>query len=165
MKSICNFHVSLHGDGPPNHRYGYSCGKLKDHAGDHSPYPESYRQGLEVSPGLLEIQEKIYKAKLTLSKLYTKEKKAKKTVLITCLGWTVGFGQKGCGAQFPVETLEYIQTHWYTSPYSCTGGDYWSQGEGQFICPKCGSLNRLYERPEVESLKESFASVKDTYDS
>lgn len=46
----------------------------------------------------------------------------------------------------------------------CTGGDYWKQGEGQFECPKCGHVNRLYDRPDVVELKRYFASVEDVYD-
>lgn len=71
--------------------------------------------------------------------------------------------KNGCGAELKISELEYIQTHWYVGPYSCTGGDYWNEGEGKFRCPKCGYLNRLYQRPEVEKLKRFFKSVKDTY--
>ena len=71
---------------------------------------------------------------------------------------------KGCGQALEIGELEYIQTHWYTSPHGCSGGDYWNQGEGQFICPHCGHCNRLYDRPEIEDLKHLFKSVIDTYD-
>lgn len=83
-------------------------------------------------------------------------------ISVVCLGWTVD-SPNGCGATLRVADLTYIQTHWYTAPYSCSGGDYWNQGEGQFMCPKCGEKNRLYERPEVEKLKSRFKDVKDTY--
>lgn len=66
---------------------------------------------------------------------------------------------KGCGELHPISTLEYIQTHWYVSPHGCTGGDYWKESEGQWICPSCGHRNRLYASPEIEDLKSSFASV------
>jgi hypothetical protein len=36
-----------------------------------------------------------------------------------------------------IRSLTYIQTHWYETPYGCTGGDLWREGEGQFDCPKC----------------------------
>lgn len=81
---------------------------------------------------------------------------------VLCLGWTVT--SKGCGAELRVGALVYLQTHWYVEPFSCTGGDYWNAGEGQFICPKCGAKNRLYERPEVEKLKRYFKAVEDKYD-
>lgn len=67
------------------------------------------------------------------------------------------------GAMLLVSDLVYIQTRWYIEPYSCTGGDYWNMGEGQFVCPKCGAKNSLYERPEVEGLKQYFKSVQDKY--
>jgi DNA-directed RNA polymerase subunit RPC12/RpoP len=69
-----------------------------------------------------------------------------------------------CGARSVVSSLTYIQTHWYVEPYSCTGGDYWNEGEGQFDCPRCGHRNRLYDRPEVVGLKRFFATVEKTHD-
>lgn len=51
---------------------------------------------------------------------------------------------EGCGRILAVHTLQYIQEHHYISPYSCTGGDYWSvSDDAAFICPKCGYRNRL----------------------
>lgn len=69
-----------------------------------------------------------------------------------------------CERRTPVSKLVYIQTHYYIEPYSCTGGDYWRPGEGKFQCPKCGFLNRLYNRPEVVALRRYFASEKKVYD-
>lgn len=71
---------------------------------------------------------------------------------------------KGCGAWTPIRNLVYVQTHWYTHPHGCTGGDYWNEGEGQWKCPKCGHVNRLHESPEIEALKPYFKGVFDTYD-
>ena len=48
-----------------------------------------------------------------------------------------------CGKFHPIGKLTAIQTHWYTSPHGCTGGDYWSTGELQFICPTTEERNRL----------------------
>lgn len=70
---------------------------------------------------------------------------------------------KGCGALHAIKDLTYIQTHWYTRPHGCSGGDYWNQGEGQFICPSCGHRNRLYATPEVQKMKRHFKSIEDTY--
>lgn len=39
-------------------------------------------------------------------------------------------GPRGCGRTTVVSALTYLQTHWYTRPHSCTGGDCWSKGEG-----------------------------------
>jgi hypothetical protein len=77
------------------------------------------------------------------------DKKRKK--LIVC---------SACGKRTCVSALTYIQTHFYIAPYSCTGGDYWKQGEGAFVCPKCGARNRLYNRPEVVALKPFFATIE-----
>lgn len=70
---------------------------------------------------------------------------------------------KGCGAHLEIKDLTYIQTHWYTAPHGCTGGDYWNAGEGQFVCPKCDHRNRLYRNPEIQQLREHFAGVEKTY--
>lgn len=70
---------------------------------------------------------------------------------------------KGCGAWSKINTLTYIQTHWYTAPHGCTGGDYWNQGEGQWICPECQHLNRLYNSPEIENLKPHFKCVENKH--
>jgi hypothetical protein len=67
-----------------------------------------------------------------------------------------------CGLQFWIKDVEYIQTHWYTQPHGCTGGDYWTQGEGQWVC-KCGVRNRMFDQPEITKLKRLFKGVKDTY--
>lgn len=85
-----------------------------------------------------------------------------KSKSVRCLGWTSG-SKNGCKRLSKISNIIYIQTHWYTEPYSCAGGDYWNEGEGQFNCPKCGVLNRLYERPEVEKMKYIFKEIKKTY--
>jgi hypothetical protein len=48
-----------------------------------------------------------------------------------------------CGSSHRIKDLDLVQTHWYTEPYGCTGGDYWSEGECQVICPDCNTRNRL----------------------
>lgn len=90
---------------------------------------------------------------------------------VVCFGWLpqhkdgkwVG-AITGCGAVLNVADLTYLQTHWYVAPYSCSGGDYWREGEGQFCCPKCAEKNRLIYRPEVVALKQYFGQVKDVYE-
>lgn len=84
-----------------------------------------------------------------------------KSKRVRCLGWTVG--HPSCGSLLSVKNLVYIQTHWYTEPYGCVSGDYWNEGEGQFVCSKCERLNRLYERPKVQAMKKLFKEVKDEY--
>ena len=68
-----------------------------------------------------------------------------------------------CGVQRPIGDVVYIQTHWYVRPYSCTGGDYWNEGEGNFKCLSCGFLNRLYDREEYQKLKYRFKEIFKTY--
>jgi hypothetical protein len=48
-----------------------------------------------------------------------------------------------CGKRSRVSGVDYIQTLYYERPYGCTGGDRWHEGEGCFLCPKCGVRNRL----------------------
>lgn len=79
---------------------------------------------------------------------------------ITCIGNKYG---DGCGKKTEVRKLVYIQTHWYESPWGCTGGDDWHRGEGNFDCPKCGHRNRLYNRQELEELKYLFKSIVEEY--
>jgi hypothetical protein len=111
----------------------FGCSLLKGHKGSHGEFPEKNRQGA-----------------------YPKSKS------VRCLGWTVG-AKDGCGRVTKVSKIDYIQTFWYTEPYGCVGGDYWNEGEGQFVCPKCGALNRLYERPEVVRLRGIFRNIIDRH--
>lgn len=75
----------------------------------------------------------------------------------------VAYG-RGCGAEFPINEITYIATHWYTRPSGCTDGDYWTEGEGMFICPSCAHRNRLFDREHYQKLKGRFAKVMNQYD-
>jgi len=99
------------------------------------------------------IDARIAKAEATVQKLVQKRKELLGLTVVECK----------CGLQFWIRDLTYIQTHWYTPPRGCTEGDYWNAGEGQWQC-KCGHLNRLYNKPEIEKLKRLFKDVEDTYD-
>lgn len=88
----------------------------------------------------------------------------------------------GCKDFHKIGNLTAIQTHWYTPPHGCTGGDYWNEGELQFICPETGIINRLLfnnhdvpweerrnyaNNPEEQfkrNYKRLFQEVKDSYD-
>lgn len=48
-----------------------------------------------------------------------------------------------CDKPHAIKTLTLIQTYWYTPPSGCTGGDYWNEGEVNFICPETEVRNRL----------------------
>lgn len=69
-----------------------------------------------------------------------------------------------CHAQHAIGDLTYIRTHWYEQPYSCTGGDIWHEGEGNFKCPSCGYVNRTYTREEYEKLQYRFKEIVDTHE-
>lgn len=49
-----------------------------------------------------------------------------------------------CSSFHKICELELIVTHWYVEPYSCTEGDYWVEGEWNFMCPDTGMRNRLH---------------------
>lgn len=48
-----------------------------------------------------------------------------------------------CGKKHRIKDLDLLVTHWYVQPYGCTDGDYWNEGEFQFVCPKTKVINRL----------------------
>jgi|SRR3989344_165605 len=48
-----------------------------------------------------------------------------------------------CESYHKIEELTAIQTHWYHEPHGCAEGDYWSEGELQFVCPTTNVRNRL----------------------
>lgn len=86
-----------------------------------------------------------------------------------------------CKTEHKIADLTAVQTYWYTSPYGCTEGDYWTAGELQVLCPDCGAYNRLLfdnydvpwekrkeysHNPEAQfrqSYKPLFQSVDDLY--
>lgn len=69
-----------------------------------------------------------------------------------------------CKKRTPVKRLTYIQEHYYVEPYGCTGGDYWKQSEGRFLCPFCNYENRLIYRPEIVALKPYFGELVKRYE-
>lgn len=50
---------------------------------------------------------------------------------------------EGCSKSHQIQDLTLIQTHLYVSPRGCTEGDYWNEGEMQFICPETEIINRM----------------------
>lgn len=124
------------------------CALKPNHKGECSKFPA--KQGVHVPKKRVVIP-----ARVDYQPQYDK-------ATVICEGSTVG--DNGCGAKLKISDLVYIQTHWYTPPSGCTDGDYWNSGEGQFECPKCEKLNRLYERPEVEKLRQYFKEVRNTYE-
>ena len=69
-----------------------------------------------------------------------------------------------CGSSHQIQELTLIQTHWYVAPTGCIGGDFWKEGEMQFVCPDTQIRNRLFfyggvspENPE-NTVEEQFKS-------
>jgi len=53
-----------------------------------------------------------------------------------------------------IHNLTAIQTHWYVTPSGCTEGDYWNEGEIQFLCPDSGVINRvMFDNYDLEKRK------------
>lgn len=48
-----------------------------------------------------------------------------------------------CGKKHPLAALTLLITHFYIQPYGCTEGDYWKEGEWQFVCPTTNVRNRI----------------------
>ena len=96
-----------------------------------------------------------------IQKLLDKKSDILSKTLVKCESNVYG---KGCGKKTQIKNLTFIQTHWYEEPWGCNGGADWNPGEGQFICPKCGHKNRLYDRPRIQDLKYSFGKIENQYD-
>jgi len=119
---------------------------------------------LESNPELravTEIDDEIIRHEELIARLRERRAKAVGEVKITCESNNHG---KGCGQSFPIKDITYIATHWYTSPSGCTGGDYWNEGEGEFVCPSCGHQNRMYDREHYQAMKRQFKNVVDRHD-
>ncbi len=110
---------------------------------------------------LTDVQREIRKVEDNLNALRALEHKAYGRKTVACTNSVLG---RGCGKRSQIQSLTYIQTHFHVPPYSCTEGDYWTAGEGQFDCPKCGRRNRLYDRPKIMDLKNHFSSIERVYD-
>lgn len=112
---------------------------------------------------------KLNEATKAFNTAYKELEEVKSRKKVKCLGWNKhAFATKapsgGCGTQLSVKKLTYIQTHWWDDDTGSPAGGFHREGEGQFICPKCGKKNRLYERPDVVALKKFFKEVVDQYE-
>jgi hypothetical protein len=108
---------------------------------------------------VLLLQRTELEKKLRKNTLHVNQKRAK--TVIECQS-SAAYGA-GCGLKFFIKEVTYIQTHWYEKPSGCSGGDMWHEGEGQFECPCCGHINRLYKRPEIVELKGLFKNLSKEY--
>jgi hypothetical protein len=48
-----------------------------------------------------------------------------------------------CPDSHAIGDLHLLVTHFYIEPHGCTGGDYWKEGEWQFVCPATKAINRI----------------------
>ena len=80
---------------------------------------------------------------------------------------------EGCHKSHQIKSLTLIQTYWHVPPRGCTEGDYWNEGEMQFICPEMNVVNRLlfdnddipyeerqdYDNDPEEQFKRNYRSL------
>ena len=64
-----------------------------------------------------------------------------------------------CEKRTRLDSLIFVQQHYYEPPTGCTGGAYWvkDNNSSYFICPKCESENRICcrRRKDEELLLEN----------
>ena len=65
---------------------------------------------------------------------------------------------KACSRNCLIANVTLYQTHWYVRPHGCTGGDYWSEGECQFVCHHCNVANRLLCTTQYDHKREQHVS-------
>lgn len=73
-----------------------------------------------------------------------------------------------CGIYHAIKDCVVIQTHWYTRPHGCCGGDYWNEGELQIVCPANNKLrNRVmfpsYSKVEWENRNKYAYSAEQQF--
>jgi len=73
---------------------------------------------------------------------------------------------KGCGLKTKLNNLTYIITHYYIPPRGCSGGAYYAEGEGNWVCSHCNHRNRMIDDSEkvLENFKHLFMKVEEEYD-
>lgn len=79
------------------------------------------------------------------------------TLVVCAGGGYITRGPAPCGKPFRIGEATAIQTQWYVEPYSCTGGDYWKNGEVRLECPHCGRELRLHNSPELTEIAKRAA--------
>lgn len=60
---------------------------------------------------------------------------------------------RACANYHAIKDMRLIVTHWYVSPYGCSGGDYWDEGEWHAVCPTTETRNRLLFNDRYEDRK------------
>lgn len=108
-----------------------------------------------------EAQKRLKELQVEANQLHAIVDESKRNKILKCYS---------CKKGKKVKNLTFVQTHFYVSPYSCTGGDYWNPGPVGFTCPICLKFNssRLsyegkWSRPEINNLQKFFKNREDTY--
>lgn len=97
---------------------------------------------------------KVEKIERQIENLQAELEKAKSSKRIAC---------DHCNKKTQLSNLTYLQTHYEKDGGYCIGTRI-VPGEGQYVCPKCGEINCLSNRPEIEDLKWSFGKIEDIDD-
>ncbi len=101
------------------------------------------------------IDKEIKATELKLSRLHKDRGRAVGRKYLTCTG---------CAKKTQIQKVIFLQTHHYTPPRGCTGGDSWTPGEGNWVCSKCGYLSRLYDRDfDLCAIQDAADEVWDTH--
>jgi len=117
-----------------------------------------------MKESLRQLDQRIKRTEKQLKELKAERKKRTRAPFVQCIGNCHG---EGCGRKTRVDKLVYIQTYWYTEPFSCSAGDFWTEGEAKFVCPKCLHLNREFSRHDevLSKHRKHFGEEVEAYDS
>ena len=66
-----------------------------------------------------------------------------------------------CKKRCSIRLLALYQTHWHVPPSGCSEGDYWKEGECQFVCYHCNVVNRLLFDQQYDYRRHEYVSAKD----
>lgn len=64
-----------------------------------------------------------------------------------------------CKKRCLIANVTLYQTHWHVAPRGCSEGDYWKEGECQFVCHHCNTANRLLFKTEYDYSKHEHISA------
>lgn len=72
-----------------------------------------------------------------------------------------------CHKGTQIKNIDLYDRQYYVSPYSCTGGDYWTHDEYGYVCPKCKTYIRVHHYCDdyafVEKYKWNFKSYHQAF--
>jgi hypothetical protein len=65
-----------------------------------------------------------------------------------------------CRKRCLIANVTLYQTYWHVPPSGCSDGDYWREGECQFVCHHCNYANRLLFDQKYDANKREYVSDK-----